>query len=225
MCAGRIYFVLNPAANCLPIPPPNATIESVKTRAQGIMSVRDSAAREGFMQVHPAELADLNLCHQINGAYTTDYVWQMQTRGNGHRTEVRFDKIRLPRSMQVEYPRSPDELLEHWQQDGCFLVARNLQNEVVGFIDAQPQPWQNLLWIANLVVEKRYRRRGIATQLIKAAGRWAAERQLHTLMLEVQTKNYPAIAFAQKLGFQFCGYNERYYTNGDITLYFFQSIR
>lgn len=171
------------------------------------------------MQVYPAELADLNLCYQLNGAYTTDYVWQMQTRESGRTIDVRFDTVRLPRPMRVDYPRSPDELVEHWQQDGCFLVVRNLNDEVVGFLDAWPQPWQGLLWVSNLVVNQPNRRRGVGSRLIKAASQWARVHHLPRLMLEVQTKNHPAISFAQKHGFQFCGYNERYYPNGDIALF------
>lgn len=176
------------------------------------------------MQIQAAELADLNLCYQLNMAYTTDYVWQMQTRENGRTIDVRFDTVRLPRPMRVAYPRSPDELLLHWQQDGCFLVARTLNDEVAGFLDAWPRPWQNLLWISNLVIDQSYRRQGIGSHLLKSARRWAMEHELDQLMLEIQTKNHPAISFAQKHGFQFCGYNERYYPNGDIALFFSLSV-
>ncbi len=176
------------------------------------------------MLIHPAELVDINLCYHLNTSYTTEYVWQMQTRENKRTIDVRFDTIRLPRPMRVEYPRSPDELVEHWQQDGCFLVTHNLDEELIGFVDAHPRPWQNLLWVSNLVVDPRYRRQGFGTRLVKAAGEWALEQNLRQLMLEVQTKNHPAISFAQKHGFQFCGYNERYYPNGDIALFFSRSI-
>jgi ribosomal protein S18 acetylase RimI-like enzyme len=97
-------------------------------------------------------------------------------------------------------------------------------DEVIGFLDAWPQPWQNLLWISNLVVNQAYRRQGVGSRLIKAARRWATEHDLRQVTLEVQTKNHPAIAFAQKHGFQFCGYNERYYPNGDIALFFSLSV-
>jgi ribosomal protein S18 acetylase RimI-like enzyme len=176
------------------------------------------------MRVYPAELTDLNICCQINGAYTTDYVWQMQTTGVGRRIEIRFDTVRLPRPMQVAYPRSPDELLAHWQQDGCFLVAQNDEGEVVGFIEAQPQPEQNILWVRNLVVDRPFRRQGYGALLLKSAQEWAIQHRLNNMMLEIQTKNFPAVSFAQKLGFHFCGYNEHYYKNGDITLYFYQTI-
>jgi ribosomal protein S18 acetylase RimI-like enzyme len=177
------------------------------------------------MQVYPAELTDLNACYYMFEAYTTDYVWQLQTTNHDeHRLDIRFDTIRLPRSMQVGYPRSPDELLEHWHQEGCFLVVQNTLDEVIGFIDAQPHFAQGLLWISNLIVDKNNRRQGIGTLLLKSARRWAEQQQLRRMMLEVQTKNYPAISFAQKLGFKFCGYNERYYPNGDIALFFYQNI-
>jgi ribosomal protein S18 acetylase RimI-like enzyme len=176
------------------------------------------------MHIQPAELADVNLCYHLNMGYSTDYVWQMQSRENGRAIEVRFDTVRLPRSMRVEYPRSPDELIEHWQQEGCFLVIRNRQDDLVGFLDGWPRPWQNLLWISNFGVDQTYRRQGFGSRLLKAATRWAKEHHLRQLMLEVQTKNHPAISFAHKHGFQFCGYNERYYPNGDIALFFSLSV-
>lgn len=176
------------------------------------------------MHIYPAELADLNRCFQLNMSYLTDYVWQMQSRENGRTIDVRFDTVRLPRPMRVEYPRSPDELLPHWQREECFLVARTGDDETLGFLDASPHPSPGLLWVSNLVVDQSQRRKGIGTRLLKAGRRWAVEHQLGQLMLEIQTKNYPAIAFAQKQGFQFCGYNERYYPNGDIALFFSLSV-
>lgn len=176
------------------------------------------------MKIYPAELADLNICCKMTTSYTTDYVWQMQSRDNGHSTDIRFDTVRLPRSMQVQYPRSSDELFDHWQQDGCFLVARNDNDTVIGFIDAQPHPWQKLLWVYNLVVDKPYRKQGCGKLLVKSAMQWAVNHDLYKIILDVQTKNHPGISFAQKLGFQFCGYHEHFYANRDIALFFYQTI-
>lgn len=201
----------------MPILPPNAKIEFYKV----ISCVEASPT---FMHVYPAELSDLNICYQITASYTTDYVWQMQTTGVGRRVEIRFDTVRLPRPMQVAYPRSPDELLSHWEQDGCFLVAQNGDEEVVGFIDARPQPEQGILWVSNLVVDRPFRRQGYGVLLLKSAQEWAMRHRLSNIMLEIQTKNFPAISFAQKFGFHFCGYNEHYFKNGDIALYFYQTI-
>lgn len=175
------------------------------------------------MPIYPAELTDINTCCQMDLSYSTDYVWQMQAQQNGRAIDIRFDTVRLPRPMRVSYPRPLDELVEHWQQDMCFLVARTPNEEPAGFLDGRADPWQSLLWIANLGVAKNYRRQGYGTRLLQAAVRWAEEQNLRRLMLEIQTKNYPAISFAQKHGFQFCGYNERYFPNGDIALFFSRS--
>ncbi|MFQ5610520.1 MAG: GNAT family N-acetyltransferase [Anaerolineae bacterium] len=169
--------------------------------------------------VRPAELADLNACCEIDGAYVTDYVWQMQVRERDGSIDIKFDTIRLPRQMKVPYPRHPDELWPHWQQEACFLVAAQ-DDQIVGYLDACPDPGDNVLWIYNLVIARTARRRGVATELLQAAGHWAKQRGQRRFMLELQTKNYPAICFAHKHGFAFCGYNDRYFANGDIALFF-----
>lgn len=176
------------------------------------------------MNIDAAELDDLNSCYHLNASYTTDYVWQMQVRTQEQSAEIRFDTVRLPRAMQVPYPRATDELTAHWKAEGCFLVARHAGGEVVGFIDAHPLPWQQLLWVYNLVVDAPYRRRGIGSRLLQAAMRWATTRRLRQITVEMQTKNYPAIAMAHKHAFQFCGYNEQYYANGDIALFFSRAV-
>jgi len=177
------------------------------------------------MEIEPAELPDLNVCYQMSKSYHTDYVWQMQSSETEHTVNVQFDIVRLPRSMQVEYPRNPDELLEHWHQEQCFFVARTITGEFIGFVDALSRPWENLVWIFNLVVHQRHRRQGIGTALLKTVTKWTTTHHDHArLMLEMQTKNYPAIRFAQKNGFQYCGYNERYYANGDIALFFSRNL-
>jgi ribosomal protein S18 acetylase RimI-like enzyme len=176
------------------------------------------------VDIYTPEFIELSHCYNLNAAYATTYVWQMQSSEHERRTEIRFDSVRLPRPMQVAYPRSADELLEHWQQEACFLVISNPAEQIVGFVDAQPRIWQNLLWISNLVIDKASRRQGYGTRLLQAVEVWARQEKIDRLMLEMQTKNYPAIAFAQKHGFKFCGYNDRYYPNGDIALFFEKSI-
>jgi hypothetical protein len=45
------------------------------------------------------------------------------------------------------------------------------------------------------------------------------------MILEMQSKNYPAIQLAQKLGFDFCGYNDNYFDNQDIAILFSKPIK
>jgi GNAT superfamily N-acetyltransferase len=80
-------------------------------------------------------------------------------------------------------------------------------------------------WVTDLVVIRRLRRQGIGSALLLSAQDWARGRGCFRLVLEMQPKNYPAICLAQKLGFDLCGYNDRYYTNHDIALFFAKSVR
>ena len=45
------------------------------------------------------------------------------------------------------------------------------------------------------------------------------------LVLEVISKNQPGIRLAQKFGFEFCGYNDQYYPNQDVALFFGRALK
>jgi len=175
------------------------------------------------MIVRPAELTDLNACLAIDHSYVTDQVWQMEEREGNGKVTVIFRSIRLPRPVRVKYPKGCDNLLESWRRGECFLVAEE-DVEVRGYLDMSVQSWHLTGWVDNLAVAKDCRRQGIGTALLRKAAEWARQRGLSRLMLEIQTKNHPAICFCQKNGFAFCGFNDRYYTNQDIALFFARSI-
>ncbi len=79
--------------------------------------------------------------------------------------------------------------------------------------------------IKDLVVEQGIRRQGIGTALVLAAQNWAIQRADRRLLLEIPPKSYPAIKLAFKLGFDFSGYNDSYYPNKDIALFFSKYLK
>jgi ribosomal protein S18 acetylase RimI-like enzyme len=176
------------------------------------------------MIVRPATLADLNACLAVEHSSVTDHVWQMQVRDGEAQVSVTFHTVRLPRRMRVEYPRNLEQLVEDWEREEAFLVAE-ADNEVRGYIDLVAVPWQQMGWVANLAVEPAYRRRGIATALLRHGRQWARQEGLKLIQVEATTKNYPALRFYQKQGFQFCGFNDHYYSNQDIAVFFVQGLR
>jgi len=173
--------------------------------------------------VRPAELTDLRACLEIDHSYVTDHVWQMEEREGDGEVAVIFRTTRLPRPMRVRYPKDYDNLLESWRRGDCFLVAEE-DGEVRGYLDMSVQSWHLTGWINHLAVARDYRHQGIGTALLKRAIQWARQQGLKRLMLEIQTKNYPAICFCRKNGFVFCGFNDRYYTNQDIALFFARGL-
>jgi ribosomal protein S18 acetylase RimI-like enzyme len=175
--------------------------------------------------IRRADLADLNACCRLDPSYVTEYVWQMETRQEEGTVAVTFRTVRLPRPMKVDYPRDTTELLAGWRHGDPLLVAVDDEEGLVrGYLELSSQPWHDMGWISNLVVDKNWRRRGVGTLLLRAAREWAGQQKLTGLTLEMQTKNYPAISFAHKHSFSLCGYNDHYYSNYDIALFFAQSL-
>ena len=70
-----------------------------------------------------------------------------------------------------------------------------------------------------------HRRQGVATGLLGVARRWCLEQGVARMVLEMQSKNFPCICLARKLGFVLSGYHDRYYPDQDIALFFTLNLR
>lgn len=182
------------------------------------------------IEIRPPTSADVPKLVDIDHAYVSDYVWQMEVKHdtgqkpNDLRVEIIFRQLKLPRSVKVEYPRASSELVKDWKERSCLLVAA-IQGEVVGYSSLMLTIAANTGWLTDLVVMRRFRRQGIGSSLVLAGQDWARHKQCHRMVLEMQPKNYPAICLAQKLGYDLCGYNDHYFPNHDIALFFSKALR
>ena len=77
----------------------------------------------------------------------------------------------------------------------------------------------------DLVVDEYWRRKGVATALYYAARDWGLARKNLRITLELSSKNYPAICFSRKHGFEFTGFNDNYFNNNDIALFFSRLLK
>lgn len=98
-------------------------------------------------------------------------------------------------------------------------------DEPVGYISLLERGAASTVWVFDLVTNTAHRRRGVASALLAAGQAWAESRAHRRLILEMQSKNVPAIRFAQKTGFEFCGYNDQYYLTKDVTLFFAKVLK
>jgi GNAT superfamily N-acetyltransferase len=174
--------------------------------------------------VRPATADDIAAITAFDHSYSTDYVWQMDHREEDNQINVIFRQVRLPRSVRVAYPREIESLAAGWQKRRLFIVAES-RGEVHGYLSVAEGAVSGAGWIAEFAVERKMRRQGLGTVLITSAVHWARKAKLQRLVVEVQSKNYPAISFCQKHGFAFCGYNDRYFANQDIALFFGMSLK
>jgi GNAT superfamily N-acetyltransferase len=170
-------------------------------------------------EVRPFTVADLPSLIELDHSYHTDYVWQMDISSVERETEIVFREVKLPRSMRVQYPREHHALADDWRNRTGILVAE-LDSQVIGYISLMEGIVPLAIWCTDLVVMRRLRRNGYASSLVLAAQTWTLEKGFRRLILEIQSKNYPGIQLAGSLGYEFCGYSDKYYASQDIALFF-----
>jgi len=176
------------------------------------------------INIRPAIAADIPALVAIDHNYSSEFVWQMELKTEEGQVGVNFRQMRLPRSVRVEYPRAAERLKDDWEGRAGVLVAL-LADDPIGYISLTLDMAPVTAWATDLAVLRRLRRQGIGSALILAAQEWGENHDCRRLVLEIQPKNYPAIQMAYKLGYDFCGYNDRFYANHDIALFFARAIR
>ncbi len=176
-----------------------------------------------LFEVRQAVSTDLPRLMGMDHSCSSDYVWQVDLRKEPGQVSVNLREVRLPRAVRVEYPRDPFALADEWKRKSAVLVA--MDEIPVGYACLYEQASATTVWLTDLVVAPEKRRHGIATSLLKSAIAWAQQSRARMLTFEMQAKNQAAIRLAQKMGFEFCGYNDHYYVNQDVALFFGKQIR
>jgi ribosomal protein S18 acetylase RimI-like enzyme len=176
------------------------------------------------IEIRPAAASDLAVIAGFDHTYQTAYVWQMDRLIEDGHVGVNFREVRLPRSIHVDYPNPKIPGSEGSGAAPVILMAL-LNHEAVGYIGVRDDLRPETTWVSDLAVCPQVRRRGIGTALLLAAQEWGVHRKCRYIILEMQSKNHPAIKLAMKLGYEFCGYNDHYYLNQDIALFFTRYLR
>lgn len=175
------------------------------------------------LEIRPLSPGDVPYLERIDHSFHTDFVWQMEVSEDEKDINIRFREVRLPRSMRVEYPKSTESLAE--RLDACeYAFVAHLNDEPVGYATVSLGSSNTLGVISNLVVLRRLRRQGIGSSLVLTIQNWLSEKGFSQLQLEMQSKNHPGISLAAKIGFEFCGFSDRYYPNQDIAIFFGRRI-
>lgn len=100
------------------------------------------------------------------------------------------------------------------------LIPPAIPAEILGYVGLRVDGPRHLAWITTGAVQLDYRRQNIGTRLLQEALVWADRNRLRSVLVELQTKNYPSISFFQRNKFFFCGYNNSYYPTREIALFF-----
>ena len=174
--------------------------------------------------VRPAVSPDIEILAKFDHSARTSKVWQMNQNAGENEIKTGFNETDLPREMRIQYPHSPELLLNHWKDYSIVLVGC-VDNAPVGYISLTTLSAPEMVWVKDLVINENWRRRGIATTLLQAATDWAKARKYYRMTLEMSSKNHPAICLAKKMGFEFSGFNDNYFMNNDLALFFARYFR
>ncbi len=171
------------------------------------------------VEIRPSLTSEVDTLLNIDHWVETNRVWQMDRLQDEGQLTIQFREMRLPRLVRVGYPRPPASLRDEWSNRALILTA-SVQDEVAGYLDIQIDTFNTVAQVMDVVVKPSFRRQGIATALLMSAQEWSRRRFLRSFTMEMTTKNYPGICLAQRLGLSFCGYNDHYFPNQEIALFF-----
>ncbi|MEW6362070.1 MAG: ribosomal protein S18-alanine N-acetyltransferase [Acidobacteriota bacterium] len=97
------------------------------------------------------------------------------------------------------------------RENAVFLVAET--DKICGFVVAGVFPAAREAEIHNIAVAPEYRRRGIASQLLREISKFLAAGKIENLFLEVRESNIPAIKTYEKCGFEIIGRRPDFYAD------------
>lgn len=177
-----------------------------------------------MFEIRPATAHDISRLMALDHTSLSDYVWQLDLKREAGQSSASFREVRLPRAVELAYPRNPFALADDWTRRDLTLVAME-KTILVGYLSAKEDKTSAVAWVSDLVVDASTRRKGAASALLLAAQAWASERGVRRLILEMQSKNHNGIRLAQKFGYEFCGYNDQYYATQDVALFFAKVIK
>jgi ribosomal protein S18 acetylase RimI-like enzyme len=159
----------------------------------------------------------------INPSIEIKKTWQMDQGFENGVLTTKFREVPLPRSMRLTYPNPVKMIRQNLDENDLNLVAEE-NKRIVGFLSLVKANGIPSAVVTDLVVDENFRRRGIASSLLISAVDWLINRKVNGITLEMMLKNYPAITLAQKLGFEFCGFNDVYFQNGQTAIFFNRKI-
>ena len=176
------------------------------------------------IEIGAATLDEFPQIAQMDLSFESDYVWKTQMLEGLGSFESSFQRIRLPKTIRVSFQAYSTANMENLIRQRQVLSVR-YEDKVIGYIRLEQDETVNRLILKTGGVTPEYRNKGVGTVLLDRITEIARNNSIRSLICMVQAKNDPAIHFLMARGFIFCGYQEFFFRNMEIGLFFSKNIR
>ena len=176
------------------------------------------------IEIGAAAIEELPQIAQMDLSFESDYVWKTQTLEGFDSFESSFQRIRLPKTIRVSFQAYSTSNLETLIQRREILAVR-YEEKVIGYARLEQDETVNRLVVKSGGIMPEYRNKGVGSVLLDRICEIAHYNRIRSLVCMVQAKNDPAIRFLMARGFVFCGYQEFFFRNMEIGLFFSKNIR
>ncbi|HQE92530.1 MAG TPA: GNAT family N-acetyltransferase [Anaerolineae bacterium] len=176
------------------------------------------------MRIRSAREEDWKACLALDISYETESAWQMETLHDDGEWGARFREVHLPRKQRITPLISPEARVQGWARSDAFWVAVD-QRKVLGYLTLALAAERGEACITDLAVGEMYRRCGVASELLNHTMEWCLRKDVEHLILECALKAQPAIGFAMKHRFVFCGFQDVYWPEQEVALFFCKRVR
>ena len=160
----------------------------------------------------------------IDLSFESDYVWKTQMLEGLDSFESSFQRIRLPKTIRVSFQAYPPANLDILIRQREVLSVR-YEDKIIGYARLEQDETVNRLILKTGGIVPEYRKKGIGTVLMDRIMEIARHNNIRSVICMVQAKNDPAIHFLLSKGFIFSGYQEFFFRNMEIGLFFSKNVR
>lgn len=191
--------------------------------------------RRTEVRVRMAMDSDAAQCAEVDTKYITKDVWQLDTRQEDREIRILLRQIELPKPVALAAPQSVPQVV---RPGVLWLVAEDIETvagdganmpasvgQVTGYLVATRPHGGEIVYLTSLAVASTHRRQRLAVRLLEQVRRWASSGNAIEILADVSARNTPALRCLQRVGFRFCGYNDRLYPDGEVALFLSLSLR
>jgi len=123
--------------------------------------------------------------------------------------EITYTVVSVP-SYEKRYPTDQVDYAVYLRHPDKAVFFAEMDGQIVGRIILRKN-WNQYGCIEDLVVDAKYRKRGVGRRLITQAVEWAKAKNLPGILLETQNNNVGACRLYERCGFRLGGFDNYLY--------------